>query len=235
VIFLKKQQQQTQQQSSNSLTQKETSLLNDAKQHEQLCIDKYGELSSKASNEELSQLFSQIQSQEKNHLKTINQILKTGVYSGGSGSQAQGGQGSQMSANSASSGRAVPNKAGAKSARSAGMTKTASKSSSKSMSASKSAAKTSGASGAKSGAKSAGKAGGILSQMKYDGDFKKDKYLCQDGLTMEKYVSGIYDTAIFEFTNSQNREALNYIQKQEQQHGEWIYNFMAQNGMYEAQ
>ena len=59
-----------------------------------------------------------------------------------------------------------------------------------------------------------------------------DASLCQDMLTTEKYVSGTYDTTIFEFTNSQARQVLNHIQKEEQQHGEGIFNYMQSHGMY---
>ncbi|MEG2144480.1 MAG: spore coat protein, partial [Oscillospiraceae bacterium] len=41
-----------------------------------------------------------------------------------------------------------------------------------------------------------------------------------------------YDTSIFEFKNKNVRDTLNHIQKEEQEHGEKIYGFMAQNGMY---
>lgn len=62
-----------------------------------------------------------------------------------------------------------------------------------------------------------------------------DMLLCQDALTTEKYVSGAYDTSIFEFTNSQIRQTLNHIQKEEQQHGEGIFNYMQSKGMYNPQ
>ena len=59
-----------------------------------------------------------------------------------------------------------------------------------------------------------------------------DAALCDDMLMTEKYVSGTYDTSIFEFTNSQARQVLNHIQKEEQQHGEGIFNYMQSQGMY---
>lgn len=59
-----------------------------------------------------------------------------------------------------------------------------------------------------------------------------DAMLCNDMLMTEKYVSGAYDTAIFEFTDTNVRQALNHIQKEEQEHGEGIYNYMNSNGMY---
>lgn len=61
---------------------------------------------------------------------------------------------------------------------------------------------------------------------------QNDAALCQDMLSTEKYVSATYDTAIFEMTNAQVRQALNHIQKEEQQHGEGIFNYMSQHGMY---
>lgn len=59
--------------------------------------------------------------------------------------------------------------------------------------------------------------------------------LCNDLLMTEKYVSGAYDTAIFEMTDTNVRQALNHIQKEEQQHGEDIFNYMNSNGMYNPQ
>ena len=64
---------------------------------------------------------------------------------------------------------------------------------------------------------------------------QKDAQLCNDLLMTEKYVSGTYDTAIFESTDSNLRNTLNHIQKEEQQHGEGIFNYMQQNGMYNPQ
>ena len=59
-----------------------------------------------------------------------------------------------------------------------------------------------------------------------------DKFLCQDSLSTEKYVSPTYDTTIFEFRDKNIRNVLNHIQKEEQEHGEQIYNYMHQHGMY---
>lgn len=59
-----------------------------------------------------------------------------------------------------------------------------------------------------------------------------DKELCTDMLMTEKYVSGAYDTAIFEFKDAQVRDVLNHIQKEEQKHGEAIFAYMQSKGMY---
>ena len=61
---------------------------------------------------------------------------------------------------------------------------------------------------------------------------KSDAFLCKDALAMEKHVSGLYDTTIFEFTSPTLRDTLNHIQKEEQNHGEQIYQYMSKNGMY---
>ncbi|NMB98282.1 MAG: spore coat protein [Clostridiaceae bacterium] len=62
-----------------------------------------------------------------------------------------------------------------------------------------------------------------------------DKELCTDMLMTEKYVSDAYNTAIFEFKDTQVRDVLNHIQKEEQKHGEAIYKYMESKGMYTAQ
>lgn len=61
-----------------------------------------------------------------------------------------------------------------------------------------------------------------------------DKNLCTDMLMTEKYVSGAYDTAIFEFKDTEVRDVLNHIQKEEQKHGEAIFKYMESKGMYPA-
>ncbi len=59
--------------------------------------------------------------------------------------------------------------------------------------------------------------------------------MCNDMLATEKYISGTYDTTIFECTNANARQVLNHIQKEEQQHGEAIFNYLQSQGMYNVQ
>ena len=61
---------------------------------------------------------------------------------------------------------------------------------------------------------------------------KQDAYLCKDALSMEKHVSGVYNTGIFEFTSPVLRDTLAHIQKEEQNHGEQLYNYLSCNNMY---
>ncbi len=65
------------------------------------------------------------------------------------------------------------------------------------------------------------------------GDEKmRDSFLCADALAMEKHVSSVYDIAIFEFSSSVLRDTLNHIQKEEQNHGKELYDYMSKNNMY---
>ncbi|WMJ80918.1 spore coat protein [Clostridium sp. MB40-C1] len=59
-----------------------------------------------------------------------------------------------------------------------------------------------------------------------------DSKLCEDILMTEKYVSSGYDTTIFEFRDTNARDLLNHIQKEEQKHGEAVYKYMESKGMY---
>ena len=61
---------------------------------------------------------------------------------------------------------------------------------------------------------------------------EKDAFLCKDALAMEKHVSSVYDTSVFEFTSPYLRDTLAHIQKEEQNHGEQLYNYLACNNMY---
>ena len=60
---------------------------------------------------------------------------------------------------------------------------------------------------------------------------KTDEYLLKDALDTEKHISSVYDTCIFEFTDAGARQTLNHIQKEEQEHGQMLYDYMACHGM----
>jgi len=149
-----------------TLTQKETTFLNEFKTQEQLCIDKYTKYAGEACDNCLKNLFTELAQAEKTHLDTINQILN--------------GQEPQP--------QAAPSATGS-----------------------------------------------VCSQSSShcDAEAKKnDKMLCQDMLAMEKHVSGVYNTGVFEFANPILRDTLAHIQKEEQNHGEKLYSYMSANGMY---
>ncbi|NLU24265.1 MAG: hypothetical protein GXW99_06035 [Clostridiales bacterium] len=60
---------------------------------------------------------------------------------------------------------------------------------------------------------------------------KADQYLCQDALSSEKQISGMYETSVFEFAQPELRKALNKMQSEEQAHGEFFYAYMSKAGM----
>ena len=61
---------------------------------------------------------------------------------------------------------------------------------------------------------------------------KQDAYLCKDALSMEKHVSAVYNTGVFEFSSTTLRDTLAHIQKEEQDHGEKLYSYLSACGMY---
>jgi len=147
------------------LTQKETMLLKDLKNSEEICIEKYGTYAERAEDPELKTLFSTIRDAEKQHLNTIESLMQGTVPMMGGGQQ-QNQQGSASSCCSQSESK--------------------------------------------------------LS--------KNDEYLCRDALDTEKHVSSVYDTCIFEFNDAGARDTLNHIQKEEQEHGKQIYDFLSCHG-----
>lgn len=64
---------------------------------------------------------------------------------------------------------------------------------------------------------------------------QNDIALTKDMLATEKYVSSTYDTVIFESQDHNTRMALNHIQKEEQQHGEDLFNYLHSHGAYPMQ
>ncbi|MBR6549554.1 MAG: ferritin-like domain-containing protein, partial [Clostridia bacterium] len=58
-----------------TLTQKETTFLNEFKTQEQLCIDKYTKYAGEACDSCLKNLFTELAQAERTHLNTINQML----------------------------------------------------------------------------------------------------------------------------------------------------------------
>ena len=61
---------------------------------------------------------------------------------------------------------------------------------------------------------------------------KRDSFLASDLLTTEKHASHMYDTCVFEFKDDNIRNTINHIQKEEQEHGKQLYDYMQKNSMY---
>lgn len=190
-----------------NFSQKERTLLEDQKNHEQICIQKYSNYASLAQDQQLKNIFKQNGQVEQEHYKTLDQLLKGQMsqmqQSGsqqGSGSQQQGGQqqggGQQMQ-----------------------------------MQQSQQMQSQQGISQMQMNQQSSS----FMPKGQSQNYNTSDKDLCTDMLMTEKYVSGAYNTAIFEFRDPQVRNILNHIQKEEQQHGEAIFKYMESKGMYQAQ
>ena len=150
------------------LTQKERTLLEDLKSHEQICIKKYTNYANQAQDPQLKQLFQDNAKKEQEHYNSIDQILQNNIPN----VQQQGQQQQQQASQ--------PN---------IGQT-------------------------------------GMVNQADAD--------LCQDMLSTEKYVSGTYDTVIFEMRDPKIRQVLNHIQSEEQKHGEALFAYMQSKGMYKV-
>jgi len=98
---------------------------------------------------------------------------------------------------------------------------------------SSSSGSSSGSSGSSSGSSSSGQQSFQATYKTGETPEKKnDCYLCTDLLSSEKHASHLYDTCIFEFKDANLRNTLNHIQKEEQEHGKMIYDYMQANSMY---
>lgn len=146
------------------LTEKETMLLKDLKNSEEICIEKYGTYAERAEDPELKQLFESIRKTELSHLQTIESLMQGTVPMMGGGQQQQ-----------------------------------------------------------QNGSACRGECGHKMSQ--------NDEFLVRDALDTEKHISSVYDTCIFEFSDAGARDALNHIQKEEQEHGKQLYDYMSAHGM----
>ena len=150
-----------------TLTQKETTLLNDLKSQEQICIEKYKQYSSMAHDPELKNLFTTLAANEQKHFDTLTQILN---------------------GNEVAMPQQSPSAVQAK----------------------------------------------LQCKMSNCNEVEKkhDAYLCKDALSMEKHVSSVYNTGVIEFASPVLRDTLAHIQKEEQNHGEQLYNYLSCNNMY---
>lgn len=192
-----------------NLTQKERMLLQDQKHHEQMCVQKYTNYANQTQDPQLQQLFRNYASQEQQHLNSINQLLN-GTVPQVQAQSGQGGQsGQQMGMQAGQGGNQGQGQFGQ------GMNQTT----------------------MSTGGNMGGQGGQQMSMQAGQGNMNNqdDAALCNDVLMTEKYISSTYNTAIFEFSDHNVRQVLNHIQKEEQEHGEGIYNYMNQHGMYNPQ
>lgn len=216
------------------LTNKERMLLQDQKSHEELCISKYQSYANQAKDPALSQLFDSLAKKEQEHLNSVNQILNGQIPAVQQGQQA--GQGQMQQAGSG--GTRQPGQ-GAMGSPASGIMQQAGQSAMMKASAGmkmEAGSQSQMQAGDQSGGQSqmqSGRQG--RTQSGNQTGAQHDSMLCKDMLSTEKFVSGAYNTAIFECANTQIRQVLNHIQKEEQEHGDQIFKYMQSNGMYSVQ
>lgn len=63
------------------------------------------------------------------------------------------------------------------------------------------------------------------------GNLQGDATLCTDSIMTEKFVSGSYDTGVFESSNQSVIQALQHIQKEEQEHGQKLKQYLQSQGL----
>lgn len=205
------------------LTQKERTLLTELKGQEELCVQKYQGYSSQAKDPKLQQLFSSLSQKERKHYDSITSILSgqiPNIQASSQSSQQSSGQSSSQSMTSSSQ----SGQSGSQSTTQSGMRMTSSQAGAGSQSGQTSQSWQMGSGQSSSSSGSTG-------SMSISGD----KALCMDMLSTEKHVSSTYDTVIFECSNTNIRQVLNHIQKEEQEHGEQLFSYMQSNGMYNVQ
>lgn len=218
---------------TSQLTQKEKMYLNDQKSYEQMCVQKYSSYAAQAQDPQLKQLFNGLAGSEQQHFNTINQMLSGQVPAMNQGQSQQQGAASQTSSGAGQS-AASQNASDFQNSATQGTSSQSGSSSQGSAASSQSGASTLGNAMSSQSGSTAGRSNTANSQSGNSAG-SNDAMLCQDMLMTEKHISGAYDTAIFEFSNADMRQALNHIQKEEQQHGEQIFNYMQNNGMYNVQ
>ena len=170
---------------THQLTQKERSLLQDQKTHEEICIKKYKGYANLTQSQELRNLFNELAKEEQDHYDTLNRYLGTQGSMPQPSSKHQGGM---MQAHGFETADFHdPSHEWSTQDIQAHSTQRAS---------------------------------------------ADDAAICQDMLMTEKYISGAYDTTVFESVNPELRKDLQKIQKDEQDHGKKIFDYMHKHGYY---
>lgn len=190
---------------AGQLTQKERMMLQDQLKHEELCVRKYGSYANATGNQDVKKMFNEIASDEQTHYDTLN------GYLGGTVHLPKTRPNQPAHTGAAAQPGGPPQ-------------------STRTMEA--------GTGAQPSSTMFAGPGAGLLSH-----EFAQDMgvpagdeaHALSDMLVTEKFISGAYDTAIFEAADPQLRNSLKQIQDDEQKHGEKIYNYMQQHGMYKPQ
>lgn len=71
----------------------------------------------------------------------------------------------------------------------------------------------------------------LMQNMTMQSNLQGDASLCTDSIMTEKFVSSSYDTGVFESSNQPVIQALQHIQKEEQEHGQQLKQYMQSKGL----
>lgn len=189
------------------LSQKERMLIEDQKTFENICVKKYNSYATEAKDPNLSSMFNRIASQEQSHYDTLDQMLQGKVPEVAKQMQQQQQQGQQaqqgMQNQQQQQQQGQQAQQGMQSQQQQQQQQMAQQQAAQQQN----------------------------TTFVLQGN-EEDKDLLTDLLATEKYVSGTYDTAVFESASPVVRQTLQHIQKEEQHHGEELFNYMHSHGMY---
>lgn len=228
------------------LSKKERMLLEDEKSQEEVCVLKYKSFAQLAHDPALKQLFLTLASEEQKHYDTVSQLLQGQAPSMGMGQgQAGGQQSQQMGQGQMQAGGQQTQQMGQGqfSMQNQGISQSVKQMMQGAQQGTQQGSPMMeiGMMGIQNGSSpSTAKKQNSTSGQRQDSTQSAaaknaDKILCSDLLSTEKYVSGTYDTAIFEAAHPEVRQALQHIQKDEQKHGEQLFQYMNSHGMYQVQ
>ncbi len=222
------------------LTSQEKTLLQDQLKHEAICIQKYQKYAAEAMDPGLQQLFNSLAAQEQQHFATIQQMLNgeapslsQGQGQGGGQQQAQQGQGSRQQQAQQGQGSQQQQSRQSRqhqSQKSQGGQQHAQGGNPNA--AERSAENYLGHNLEIEQSSYADLAGEDVALAQGNAALPQgDAALCTDSVMTEKFVSGSYDTGVFQSSNQQVIQALQHIQKEEQEHGQQLKQFMESQGL----
>ena len=194
------------------LSQKERMLIEDQKSFENICVKKYNSYAKEAKDPNLSSMFNRIATQEQSHYDTLNEMLQGKVpeVAKQMQQQQQQGQQAQQGMQNQQQQQGMQNQQQQGQQAQQGMQNQQQQ---QQQMAQQQAAQQQNTTFVLQGN-------------------EEDKDLLSDLLATEKYVSSTYDTAVFESASPVVRQTLQHIQKEEQHHGEELFNYMHSHGMY---
>ena len=208
------------------LTSKEKTMLQDQLKHETICIQKYEKYAAEAGDPKLKQLFNSLAAHEQQHYATIQQMLNgqaPNLQQGQEGQQQQSLGPNQNAAEQSAEnylGHNIENQQSQ-------------------LQMSQEGQYPEGQYQAEETAENAAEQSaenylGHNMQMQWSNSnalMQGDAALCADSVMTEKFVSGSYDTGVFQSSNQQVIQALQHIQKEEQEHGQQLKQFMESKGL----